>query len=63
LGDASDAPLVQVLSRLETPEARRSRTTLDVTPPPQDRSTASVQGLLSAFHLAWVLDVPILMSY
>jgi hypothetical protein len=63
LGDASDAPLVQVLSRLETPEARRSRATLDVTPPPEDRSTASLQGLLSAFHLAWILDVPILMSY
>ena len=63
LGDAADAPLVQEISRLGTPESRRSRTSIDVTPAPQDRSTASLQDLLHAFYLAWVLDIPILVSY
>ena len=63
LGDAADAPLVQEIARLGTPDAKRSRTSVDVTPAPQDRSTASLQGLLHAFHLAWVLDISILVSY
>ena len=63
LGGAADAPLVQEIARLETPEAKRSRTSLAVMAAPQDRSTASLQGLLHAFYLAWVLDIPILVSY
>jgi hypothetical protein len=63
LGDAGDAPLVQEIAGLATPESKRSRTSIDVTPAPQDRSTASLQGLLHAFYRAWVLDIRILVSY
>ena len=59
----SDAPLVQTLLGLKTPDERRSRTTLDVGPQRQDLSTSSLQSLLKAFYLAWVLDVSILISY
>jgi len=44
-------------------EQRRARTALDLGPPAQQMSTASIQGLLHAFYRSWLLDVPILVEY
>lgn len=62
-GDAADISLVQGVFKYKTPEERRNHTVLEISPAPQDQSTASFHGLLHAFYLAWVWDVPILMSY
>jgi hypothetical protein len=59
----SDAPLVGTILDLKTPEERRLRTAFEVGAPRDDHSTASLQSLLKAFYLAFVLGVPILMEY
>lgn len=62
LGGVEDAPLMAEVSGLSV-EQRPARTALDVGPPAQQMSTASIQGLLHAFYRSWLLDVPVLVEY
>jgi hypothetical protein len=62
LGGVEDAPLMSEVVGMSV-ERRRARTALDVGPPADQMSTASIQGLLHAFYRSWLLDVPILVEY
>jgi hypothetical protein len=62
LGGVEDAPLMAEVAGMSF-EQRRARTALDVGPPAEQMSTASLQGLFHALYRSWLLDVPILVEY
>jgi hypothetical protein len=62
LGGVEDAALMVEVSEMSV-EQRWARVALDVGPPAEQMSTASLQGLLHALYRSWMLNVPILVEY